>query len=237
MAIFPFLITLFIMFSLFLFTADFGLDSSSKTNITVQSEKTEIIDGIPHTTTERYQGNSIMDFLMSNSITSGVLEFIVYTLGSIATVILSVFIAITVIGFFTPVILEKIRQKHYPDLEKNSHGNLFTSVWVLTKSLAVMVLLFFVLIPLYFVPVLNIVAFNLPFYYFFHKMINYDVSSSILNKEEYKKIKYYDKERIRLRTLLLYLFSLIPLTGLIFPIFYVIYIGHGYMSRLIKEGF
>ncbi len=233
-AISPFVVTLVILYGIFIYGANLGFDTVGENSIQIHQEKTEVIDGIPHTTTtnEEYQGSSIVQFLFSNSITSGVIEFIVYTLGTLFTIILSVFVAVAVIGFFTPYVLNKIREKHYPDLPKNSYGNLFSGIWVLVGSFLTMLFLLVLFIPLYFVPLVNVVAFNLPFYYFFHKILDFDVSSSILTKDDYARIKITDRNKIRFRTLLLYVASLFPFVGIVFPIFFVIYLGHGYFAKL-----
>ena len=87
-------------------------------------------------------------------------------------------------------------------------------------------------IPLYFVPLINIIAFSLPFYYFFHKLLNYDVSSTILSQEEFEKIYETQSNKVRLRTLLLYFISMIPFITLFTAVFYIIYLGHGYFVKL-----
>jgi len=97
-----------------------------------------------------------------------------------------------------------------------------------------MVLLFFLLIPFYFVPLLNIVAINIPLYYFFHKMLTFDVSSTICTKDEAKHISFFNKNNIRLKTLLLYLISLVPFAIFFGAIFFVIYLGHTYFLETKK---
>jgi hypothetical protein len=97
-----------------------------------------------------------------------------------------------------------------------------------------MIILFLVLIPVYFVPVLNIIAFSLPLYYFFHKLLNFDVSSTILSKEEYKTIYKTQGNNFRLRTLFLYIISMIPFATLFSAVYYVIYLGHSYFIQLDK---
>ena len=95
-----------------------------------------------------------------------------------------------------------------------------------------MIILFIVLIPVYFVPILNIIAFSLPLYYFFHKLLNFDVSSTILSKEEFKIIYEKDATSFRLRTLFLYFISMIPFATLFTAVYYIIYLGHGYFLKL-----
>jgi len=90
------------------------------------------------------------------------------------------------------------------------------------------------LVQLYFIPFVNILAFNLPLYYFFHKMITYDVSSTFCTAEEAKQVKYFAKNSIRIKTLLLYLISLIPFAIFFGAVFYVIYIGNTYFEEVKK---
>ena len=97
-----------------------------------------------------------------------------------------------------------------------------------------MVLLFILFIPLYFIPLINILAINLPFYYFFHKMLNYDVASTLLTEQEYKIIHAKKANVFRFRTLLLYFLSMIPSLMLFSAVFFIIYLGHGYFQELNK---
>jgi len=90
------------------------------------------------------------------------------------------------------------------------------------------------LIPFYFIPILNIIAFNLPLYYFFHKMLVYDISSNMTTREENEKIKYFNKNSLRAKTLFLYLISLIPFTIFFTAVFYVIYLGNTYFIEVRK---
>ena len=97
-----------------------------------------------------------------------------------------------------------------------------------------MILLYILFIPLYFIPLINFIALYLPLYYFFHKMLNYDVSSTILSKEEYEKIYSKSSSAFRVRTLLLYFISTIPFVTLFVSIFYIIFLSHAYFIELEK---
>ena len=66
----------------------------------------------------------------------------------------------------------------------------------------------------------------------FHKLLNFDVGTSILDKHDLKEFKNKHSKKLRLRTLKLYLMSLIPFMSLILPVYYIVYIGHGYFSSL-----
>ena len=137
-----------------------------------------------------------------------------------------------IIGFLTPMILKILHKKYYSHLELHGYGTWFSPIWVLTKSSFMMIFLFVILIPVYFVPVLNIIAFSIPFYYFFHKLLNFDVSSTILSAEQYKIIYEKEANNFRLRTLFLYFISMIPFATLFTAVYYIIYLGHSYFVKL-----
>jgi len=140
------------------------------------------------------------------------------------------------VGFLTPKILHTIHQRHYNTLElEEGYDTIIGGVFKLLKTVVVMLILLIVFIPFYFIPFVNIVAINLPFYYLFHKMINYDVSANIMSKEKFHKIYYINKSSFRGKTLFLYVVSLIPFVAFFIAIFYIIYIGHSYFHLLDTE--
>ena len=176
----------------------------------------------------------VISFLFKYSITSWLVGFLVYTVGTIFMMMFSVFLTILIIGFLTPMILNVLQKRHYSHLETNGFASLLSPLWVLFKSGIIMVLLFILFIPLYFIPLINIVAINLPFYYFFHKLLTFDVSSTILTQEEYYLIRSKESGSFRLRTIFLYFISMIPFITLFSAVFYIIYLGHAYFLELQK---
>lgn len=233
-ALYPFFITLILMYVFFFTAADFGLDSMQNHVLQVQQQHTAIENGevVTTTTNETYFGKGVVDYLLQFSITSWLVGFLVYTLGTIFVMLFSLFIALIVVGFLTPSILKVLQQRHYKELEFKGYGNLFNTTYVFFKSFFVMILLFILLAPLYFIPVLNIVAINLPFYYFFYKLLNFDVTSTVMNKSEEAFIKTKEGSRFHLRTVLLYLISMIPFIALFSTVFYIVYLGHAYLQNL-----
>lgn len=237
-SIMPFILSMLILYILFFVLAGVGLDQLDST-MHVESSQTTIENGVPHTDTftATLENTAIIKFLMSSAVTSWIATFLVYTIGSVLMLYFSIFVALLVIGFMTHMILKEIRRRHYPDVEMVGYSNLFEGILLTLKWAFIMILLFLVLVPLYFVPVLNIIAFNFPLYYFFHKMIIYDVSSTICTKEESLKIKYLHGNTLRLKTLILYLISLIPFVIFFATVFYVIYLGHSYFLEVRKMRF
>ena len=233
-SILPFIITMVVMYILFFVVAGIGLDQLGTMDI--QSTQTTMENGIPHTDSfsAQLQGSAIIQFLMSYTITSWIASFLVYAIGGFFVLYASIFIAVIILGFLTPMILKELQKRHYKDIEMIGFSNLFESIFLMFKWVLVMILLFFLLIPLYFIPLVNIIAFNLPLYYFFHKMINYDISSNICSRDEEKQIRFFNKNMLRVKTLLLYLISLIPFAIFFGAVFYVIYLGNTYFSEVKK---
>jgi hypothetical protein len=216
------------LYILFFIVAGVGLDSLG--SMEVSTTQTSVDNGVPHTDSfnATLEGTALIQFLMSHAITSWIATFLVYTVGSFLTLYMSIFVALIIVGFLTPTILKEIQKRHYSDVEMIGYSNIFEALFLVVKWVAIMILLFIVFIPLYFIPFVNIVAFNLPLYYFFHKMMTYDVSSTICTKDESMKIKFFHASTLRLKTLGLYLVSLIPFVVFFTSVFYIIYLGHSY---------
>jgi len=230
----PFVLSMIILYTLFFIVAGMGIDQF--TTLDINSTQTTIQNGIPHTDTftATLQGTAIIKFLMSSALTSWIATFLVYTIGSFITLYFSIFVALLVIGFLTHAILKEIQIRHYEDVEMIGYSNPVEGIFLTLKWVLIMMVLFIVFVPLYFIPIINVVAFNFPLYYFFHKMMTYDVSSSICTKEEAMKISYFHGSTLRLKTLGLYLLSLIPFVIFFASVFYVIYLGHSYFIEVRK---
>ena len=233
-SVLPFILSMLVLYTLFFVFAGMGLDSLG--SMEVHSSTTTMQNGVPNTDsyTATLEGTSLIQWLMSHAITSWIATFLVYTVGTLLTLYFSIFVAVLIVGFLTPVILKEIQKRHYNDVEMLGYSNIFAGLFLTLKWLAIMLLMFIVFIPLYFIPIVNIIAFNLPLYYFFHKMMTYDVGSTICTKEEDMKIKFFHASTLRLKTLGLYLISLIPFVVFFASVFYVIYLGHSYFLETRK---
>lgn len=211
--------------------------SQSSVSITVdanQSENTSLTDINPMALFQSLQSSQILSSMLENDILRWIIEKIVLLAAGYFLLILSVIIAVIIVGFFTPHVVRKLKSRHYPPFEIKGHGNLLEIVWYALKSFLVMLLLYVLLIPFYFIPFLNIIAFNLPAYYFFHKMLVFDVGSTVNTKPEYFRIMALAGNQIRLRTFLVYLLSMIPFVAIFFPLFFVIYLSHLFINETIE---
>ncbi len=234
----PFIVAIVMMYLLFFYIAGITLDSFGSMDI--HTSQTTLQNGVIHTeaTSTKLEGTSIIDyminFIATSAIVSWLVSFSLYAIGGFITLYLSIFIAIIVIGFLTPFVLKEIQKRHYSDVEMIGYSNIILGLIQVIKWLVIMIILFFLFIPLYFIPFINIIALNLPLYYFFHKIITFDISSNIVTKEENRLIKFNSANNIRLKTLALYLISLIPFAIFFGAVFYVIYLGHTYFIEVKK---
>lgn len=233
-SILPFVLSVILLYVLFFVLAGVTLDSLGTMDINTTS--TTVENGIPHTDTfsATLEGTALIQFLLSHAITSWIASFLLYTIGAFLALYLSIFVALIIIGFLTPTILKELQRRHYSDVELRGNANIFEFLFLTLKWLVIMLLMFIVFVPLYFIPLVNIIAFNFPLYYFFHKMITYDVSSTICTKDEEMKIKFFHATTLRLKTLALYLISLIPFVIFFAAVFFVIYLGHSYFLETKK---
>jgi hypothetical protein len=222
-------------------TTEYATPTQSKTesslNITFddnQSAASSLLDINPMALFESIQSSQILASMLENEYLRWIIEKVVYLVASYFILIIAVIIAVIIVGFFTPLVVKKLKSRHYPPFEIKGHGSLLDVIWHAVKSFLIMILLYLVLIPFYFIPVLNIIAFNLPAYYFFHKMLVYDVGSTLNTKAEYMRIKAIVGNQILLRTFLMYLLTMIPFVGVFFPLLFVIYLSHIFMNETIE---
>lgn len=229
-ALVPLIVTMIILYMLFFTAADFGISSLQEIAQASQNGQEVVID--ENAPFYFVWMTYLIVLLFKYSFTSWIAGFLFYTIGTVIVLQASVILSIIVIGFLTPMILKILHRRYYSHLILHEYGTIPLSIWVLLKSLFMMVFLFIILIPVYFVPILNVLAFSLPFYYFFHKLLNFDVSSTILSKEQFKIIYREEGNNFRLRTLFLYFVSMIPFATLFTAVYYIIYLGHAYFIKL-----
>jgi len=237
MALIPFIGTIVVMYVLFFGAASAGLDALEHSSLQIEQQQQTVQNGVveqQHDMTSVEGGSAILRFLMEHTVTSWLVSFIVFTIGGIATFILAMFVALVIIGFLTPYIVREIHRRHYSHLPLDHHGSVAGIVLTSLKHVVIMLLLFLLLMPFYFVPMLNLIAFNLPFYYLFHKLYLLDVSSETTTKERFKLIMVFHGGNVRLTTLLLYLCSLIPFAAYITPVFNVIVLTHTLFRKTVE---
>jgi len=226
----PFFVTFIIIYSLFFAAADYSLSSLQEV-ATASANQQEVI--IEDDAPAYYKWSAeVVVLLFKYSITSWLAGFFIYVFGTFIVWKLSIILTIAIVGFLTPYIINKINKKYYPHIKLKGHGTLIDTMWILVKTTIVMIILFIVLIPLYFIPLINVFVFFIPFYYFFHKLINSDVAMTMLSKDQYNFIYGRKKNSFRMKTLFLYLLSLIPFFAMFTAVFFIIYLANSYFNEL-----
>ncbi len=236
-ALVPFIGTVVIMYMLFFGAAGAGLDALQQSTLHVEQQQQSEVNGTMQTqkdVTTVQGGSAILRFLMEHAVTSWLISFLVFTVGGIITFIFAMFVALIIIGFLTPYIVREIHRRHYSHLPLEHHGSVPDLLLATVKHVAIAVLLFLVLVPLYFVPMLNLIAINIPFYYLFHKLYLLDVSSETTTKARFKLIMAFHGNKVRMSTLALYLISLIPFAAYFTPVFNVIVLAHTMLRKNVE---
>lgn len=230
LALIPLLITMLILYLLFFGIASVGIEALKTVALTSQAGGEVVID--ENAPFYFIWLTYFIVFIFKYSIVSWIAGIFLYSVGAIIVFHLSVILTLVIIGFLTPFVVKHLNETRYKNLDLEPYGTILGAFWVFFKAFFIMILLYILLLPLYFVPLVNIIVLYFPLYYFFHKMLNYDVSSSILNKQEYEKIYSKSSSIFRFRTFCLYLISTVPFLTLFVAIFYVIYLANAYFIEL-----
>ena len=234
----PFLATL-VAFVIFLSPVYHTLmDSTHSSTIQIETTQTSYSNGDVSSENSHivYTGEStFLDFLLNNGVVSWIILTFSFFILLMVMFVIAMVVAILIIGFLTPAIMRELQRRHYPEIPLEEHGNIITTLFHSLRYVMIMFLLLFVMIPLYFIPFVNIIAINIPFYYLFHKFYMLDVSTTAMTKEQYKQMMYFDKTKVRGTSLTLFLLSMIPFAALITPVFNVIVLGHTVMRSKQKQ--
>ncbi|EAK6195984.1 hypothetical protein CE389_04700 [Campylobacter coli] len=146
----------------------------------------------------------------------------------------SVFLALFITSFLTPFIAKEINQKYYHYNNTNEVSTLktiFEIFKIFIKFIGILLLCTLAL----FLPFINIFVYYLAFYYLFHKLLMLDVTSSVLDKENFKNFNTQASAfEFKFSTLCFYLLSSIPLLGIFLQVFFVIFLTHLAYQRILK---
>jgi len=146
-------------------------------------------------------------------------------------IVVSVVLSIIVVGFFTPKIVKEVQKRHYQDIKISDEFTFTKAIPYYLKVFFIFFTLLFLTLPLAIIPGINLAILYIPFYYLFHNFLVLDVGSSIVNPKEFKEIVSKNKALFRSTTLTLYIISLIPFSGILLQVFYVIVISHEFFMK------
>jgi len=236
-ALIPLILSMIILYLIFFGLADFTIEALKNIAQTTAKDALEVL--IDENAPFYFAwATYFIAFLFKYSITSYLAGILFYTFGAIFVFHIAIIVTLFIIGFLSANIVQNLHKKDYSHLKLKPFGNITNTIINSLKAIFVMILLYILFIPLYFIPILNVIALYLPLYYFFHKLLNFDVGSTILSKDEYQKIYIANSSYFKFRTLALYFLSMLPFITLFVAVFYVIYLSNIYfikLDRLTKE--
>ncbi|PIF03085.1 MAG: hypothetical protein CSA86_06300, partial [Arcobacter sp.] len=218
-ALVPLIVTMIILYIVFFSLADMGLSSVNEMAQAAQNGQEIVLDeDLPFFVSWIVSG---VLFLFKYSATAWLASFLLYSVGIAIVLQVSIVLSLGIIGFFTPMILKTLHKRHYIHLKMQGDSSLISPIIVFLKAFFMMIVIFILLIPSYFIPFIGFITLNLPLYYFFHKLLTYDVASTILSKEEFKIIYKKEAKNFRLRTLFLYFLSMVPFVTLFSTVYFI----------------
>ena len=179
-------------------------------------------------------GGGWLSMLLSSSIAQSISHFVFYIFGSAIVLLVSVVLGLIIIGFLTPYIVKIIQTRHYPEFELKEHGTLMDTLFFFVKTFAIFFMILFLLTPLYFIPAINLIAINIPFFYLFHHLILRDILTAINSKKESKVIQKANKMKLYSTSAMLYAISLIPFVGVFLQALFVILYSHFIIRETIE---
>ena len=181
-------------------------------------------------------------FVANSAFLSGLVEDILnyvflvsfYIFGVFVALVFSAFLASIIAGFFTPIISKDINEKYYQkSIIKSVKGFVLFKIYSLV--LLKFALLFLCALCVFFVPMLNFVAFNIAFFYLFYKFMFIDVSSACANESEfYALMSVGSTFWFKLMAFCFYLLCLVPFIGLFLQLYFVSVFSHLIFIRLQK---
>jgi len=139
--------------------------------------------------------------------------------------------SVMIVGIIADKIVDKINKKYY-NLEKKGFGTLFGSLSISLKQNIIFILLFLVLIPVMFIPMLNILANLILWTILIKEPMYYDSIAMYATKSEYKQLQKNNKLKIIIIAFLSASLFLVPLFGVFVYVLQLLIFTHFNLSKL-----
>ncbi len=146
--------------------------------------------------------------------------------GTLLAILASTAVATIIMGFFTPIVVKEIHKRHYAHIPLHEGMGIGEYIIMMLKILLKTVGIFFLSLIAYFIPLLNAIALNIPFYYLFHSFLSLDVGGEIMRKKELEEVLRKYRLKIMSTTGILYLITLIPFAGMLLQVYFVAVMAH-----------
>jgi len=143
-------------------------------------------------------------------------------------------LAMIITGFMTDSLIKAVRNIHYPEVEYQGHGNVFSLLMQLLGYGALLLLLLLLGLPLLFIPLVNLAWLWLLGFLFFRYTLIMDVGQVILTEQEFQQFRSIWLTTPTLGLMLLYSVTVLPLVSFFVPVIGVIFLAHWMLG--IKAG-
>ena len=157
-------------------------------------------------------------------ITKTIMAIVFFFTSAMVVYYLFLMVYSVIVGLFAGYFIKEIGSLYYPSVAFRGMG-LISYVWIVLKTLLWTMLMFLILSPLVFIPLLNF-ALLVPVFYLFHKLLVLDVASMINSSEEYKELKRANAGQMRGISLVCFALTIIPFLGVVIYPYYVIVMSH-----------
>ena len=157
-------------------------------------------------------------------ITKTIMAIVFFFTSAMVVYYLFLMVYSVIVGLFAGYFIKEIGSLYYPSVAFRGMG-LISYVWIVLKTLLWTMLMFLILSPLVFIPLLNF-ALLVPVFYLFHKLLVLDVASMINSSEEYKELKSVNAGQMRGISLVCFALTIIPFLGVVIYPYYVIVMSH-----------
>ena len=164
--------------------------------------------------------------ILSFAATKWIIGAIFSVFASFAVLMLSVFCALIIAAFLTPAVTKEINARHY-HLIRADEASMARVLKLMSLEILKFLAILFICSVLLFVPVINLFIINVPFFYIYYKLVLIDVASNALSAKSFERsYKMGGGYKFALSAFIFYLLCLIPLVGLFFQLFFIIFLTH-----------
>jgi hypothetical protein len=174
-----------------------------------------------------------LETLIAYSFVQWVLITLFYLLGGVLALLISVIIALIVIGFFTPWLVRIVHKRHYQAYELPKGMPAFVVVKEAAKIFVKFIGILLLSLLLLALPVVNVIALHVPFFYLFYHILVLDVGSVMFSFEDYEKFKLTHQKSMILVSLVCFVLSLIPFIGLFLQPLFILYVAHYMFQKVL----
>jgi putative membrane protein len=174
---------------------------------------------------------STIAIILNFSFVKWLISTFFYTVGAYFVLMVSIFIAMFIVGFLTPIIVAEINRRHY-HINNLAQIPTFTILKLICIVFLKFMVLFFISLLFLVIPVINLFVIQIPFFYLYYSLTFIDVASNTLRKSKFELyLLDFGGIKFKIVSLLFYILCLIPFVGLIGQIYFIIYFSHFFLQK------